>query len=112
MSSVCARSGAPVARTRAPQIQPAAPRKRGGHGERPKISLVARWSGAQTTNSANNPVTRTPMSGREGLTVAIEGDAVKLHAMIDEAEAELLGDSLLQRLQFVIGELDDVAGLD
>ena len=32
--------------------------------------------------------------------------------MIDEAEAEPLGDPLLQRFQFVVDELDDVAGLD
>ena len=32
--------------------------------------------------------------------------------MVDEAEAELLGDPLLQRLELVVDELDDVAGLD
>ena len=32
--------------------------------------------------------------------------------MVDQAEAELLGDPLLQRLQLVVDELDDVAGLD
>ena len=47
-----------------------------------------------------------------GLAVAVEGDAVKLHAVVDEAEAELLGDPLLQRLELVVDELDDIAGLD
>ena len=32
--------------------------------------------------------------------------------MVDQAEAELLGDPPLQRLQFLIDEFDDVAGLD
>jgi hypothetical protein len=32
--------------------------------------------------------------------------------VIDEAEAELLGDLALQRLELVVDELDDVAGLD
>ena len=43
---------------------------------------------------------------------AVEGDAVQLHAMVDEAEAELLGDPLLQRLELLVDELDDLAGLD
>ena len=43
---------------------------------------------------------------------AVEGDAVELHAVVDEAEAELLGDALLQRLELVVDELDDLAGLD
>ena len=44
--------------------------------------------------------------------VAVEGDAVQLHAMIYEAEAELFGDPLLQQLQLLVDELDDRAGLD
>ena len=44
--------------------------------------------------------------------LAVGGDAVQLHAMVDQAEAELLGDLLLKRLQLLIDELDDVAGLD
>ena len=46
------------------------------------------------------------------LIVAGERDAVKLHAVIDEAEAELLGDPPLQLLQLLVDELDDIAGLD
>ena len=38
--------------------------------------------------------------------IAVEGDAVELHAMVDEAEAELLGDALLQGLQFLVRKLD------
>ena len=44
--------------------------------------------------------------------VSIEGDAVKLHPVIDEPEAELLGNSLLQRFQLVVDELDHLAALD
>ena len=57
---------------------------------------------------------RTPARMGEpfGLAVAVECDAVKLHAVIDEAEAELLGDALLQKLQLLIDELDDRARLD
>ena len=32
--------------------------------------------------------------------------------MVDEAEAELLGDPLLQRFEFFVDELDDAAGFD
>ena len=44
--------------------------------------------------------------------VAAEGDAVELHAMVNQTEAKLLGDALLKRLEFVVDELNDVAGLD
>src|SRR5690242_4164776 len=46
------------------------------------------------------------------LSVAIERNSVELHAVIDEAEAELLGDPLLEHLELIVDELDDVAGLD
>ena len=39
-------------------------------------------------------------------------DAVKLHPVIDEAEAEPLGDPLLQLLELLVDELDHLAGLD
>src|SRR5215212_8784937 len=45
-------------------------------------------------------------------SIAVERDAVQLHAMVDEAEAELLGNALLQRLELVVDELDHLAGLD
>ena len=32
--------------------------------------------------------------------------------MVDEAEAELLGDPPLQRFELLVDELDDIAGLD
>src|SRR3954467_8544807 len=47
-----------------------------------------------------------------GSAIAGEGDAVELHSVIDEAEAEPFGDALLQRLELVVDELDDVAGFD
>src|SRR5690348_912158 len=72
------------------------------------------WIGAMTTNSSSRPaIRRTARAFRAGaLPVAIERDPVELHAVIDEAEAELLGDPLLEHLELVIDELDDVAGLD
>src|SRR4051812_40297089 len=116
MSRVCGRMGSPLNLTRAPIIQAEAARNRGGHGERPNSSLVTRWMGPQTANSSNNPailmtaraLRRTP----PGLAVASERDAVQLHAMVDQAEAQFLGDALLQQFEIVIDELDDVAGLD
>ena len=53
------------------------------------------------------------MSGREGgLAAAIEGDAVKLHPMIDEAKAESFGNALLERFEFLVVKFDDLAGFD
>ena len=43
---------------------------------------------------------------------AVERDAVKLHPVIDEAEAKLFRDLLLQRLELLVDELDDLAGFD
>src|SRR5687767_10924548 len=37
--------------------------------------------------------------------------SVKLHPVVHEPEAALLGDSALQRIQLLVDELDDVAGL-
>src|SRR4051794_36279012 len=51
---------------------------------------------------------RTPAT----LTVAGKGDAVELHAMVDEPEAKLLRDPFLKAFEFVVDEFDDVAGLD
>ena len=44
--------------------------------------------------------------------VARDGDAVELHPVIDQAEAEARGDALLQLLQLLVDELDHIAGLD
>ena len=80
-------------------IHPAAARNRGGQGERPATALVRMWTGAQARNSRTSPATRRTARalGRAapGLAIAVEGDAVQLHAMVDEAEAELFGDALL-----------------
>src|SRR4051794_36228166 len=52
------------------------------------------------------------MRRNAGLAVAVEPDAVKLHAMVDEAEAKALGDAFLQGLELVVDELDHIARLD
>ena len=44
--------------------------------------------------------------------IAIEPHAVKFHPVIDQAEAQLLGDLALERLEFGIDEFGDLAGLD
>ena len=49
---------------------------------------------------------------RGALAISVERDAVQLHAMIDEAEAQTLGNPLLQFLELIVGELDDVARFD
>src|SRR5438128_1760475 len=101
---------------RTPISHATAPRNCGGTGERPSRSLVAICTGAHSTNNKMTAATRS--AARTGdeplgvLTIAVLGDAVQLHAVIDEAEAELLGDALLKRFELVIDEFDDVAGLN
>src|SRR5688500_15075898 len=51
-------------------------------------------------------------AGRSSSAVAVEGDAVELHPVIDEPEAELFGDPLLKKLELVIDKFDDIARLD
>lgn len=40
-----------------------------------------------------------------------QGNPVKLEPMVDQLEAELLGDLALQALDLLVAELDDLAGL-
>ena len=96
-------------------IHAAAPRNHCGQGERRSSSLVTTCTGAQTRNSSSRPAMRAAARAFRRtllfLTIAVEGDAVELHAMVDEPETELLGNSLLQQFELVIDELDHVAGL-
>src|SRR5688572_14057045 len=46
------------------------------------------------------------------LILAAERDAVQLHPVIDEPEAELLGDPALERFELLVDEFDDVPRLD
>src|SRR5206468_10769113 len=104
ISRLCPLTGAPRMVTRAPTIHAAAPRKRGGHGERPVSFLDSRWIGASIANSPSNPaIRRAARMFRPTLApsaVAAERDAVQFHAVVDEPEAELLGNALLQHLEF------------
>jgi hypothetical protein len=74
------------------------------------------WIGPRTANRPMSPAIRTIARalGRDPpvLAIAVEGDAVKLHSMVDEPEAELFGDALLKLLQLLVDELDHIAGLD
>src|SRR3546814_1120575 len=56
--------------------------------------------------------TERQVIGARSVALAIEGDTIKFHAVIDEAIAEPFGDDLLQRLELRIDEFDDLAGLD
>ena len=113
MSSVLGCTSEPLSRTRAPKTQATPARKRLGQDERRSRALVARWIGAITANSPKAAAMRaTARAFGRGLAVAIERDAVELHAMVDEAEAEFLRDPLLQGLELIVDELENIARLD
>ena len=99
---------------RAPMIHAAAARKRGGQPERRKMSLVATWSGATIAKSRSRPAIRRTARAfrRTPSALAIERHSVQLHPVVDEAEAEFLGDPFLKHLELVVDELDDVASFD
>ena len=68
------------------------------------------------THSKNHPVIaamRETARNREegGLVAAIAGNAIELHAMIDQTEAEPVGNPPLQFLKLLVSEFDDLAGL-
>src|SRR4051812_10185796 len=73
-------------------------------------------SGPHTRNSRTTQPSRSTARALTrafaGSAIAIERDAVELHSVVDQAEAELLRDALLETLQLVIDEFDDVARLD
>ena len=85
-------------------------RKVRGQPDFPNSSLVATWIGPITANSNRSRTLRIAARNCEllaaVLAVALEGDAVELHAVIDEAEAELFGNALLELLQFLVDEFD------
>src|SRR6476660_7651832 len=58
------------------------------------------------------PVEAVRDSEKDHSVLPADGDAVQLHPVIDEAEAEPFGDLLLERLELVVGEFDHLAGLD
>ena len=102
-----------MTRQRAPTIHAAAARKRCGQRDRPS-SHLDNWCGArQARNSRISPAARRLKSSEDRPSAAaVEGDAVKLHAMVDEAETKLFGNPLLEVLEFFVDELDDRPGLD
>lgn len=113
-SKLCRRAGVPTTLTRTPIIQAAAARKREGQRERPDSALVRRWAGPRIANRPMSPAIRKPARALRrappDLSIAVERDAVQLHAMVDEPEAEFLGDTFLKRFKFIVDELDYVAG--
>ena len=44
--------------------------------------------------------------------LAVDGNAIKLHAVVDEAVAEFFRDDFLQRLKLGVDKFDDLAGFD
>ena len=52
------------------------------------------------------------MIGARSVALAIEGDTIKFHAVVDEAEPQPFGDHLLQRLELGIDEFDHLARFD
>ena len=54
----------------------------------------------------------TAIRREERSAFAVNADAVKFHPVVDQAEAEAMGDAALKILQLLIDEFDDVARFD
>src|SRR5437879_12917285 len=106
MSRVWPRIGTPLRLTRAPAIHAAEARNRCGQSELRNSAFVATWIGPRTANSAISPTIRRTARAfirtAGALSIAVEGDSVQLHAMVDEPVAELLGAPFLQRFELII----------
>ena len=80
-------------------------------------SVASKCGPMMIAKTSNHAPTRAPTSNQRQPSVtgasvlAVEADAVKLHPMIDEPIAELLGNLPLQRFQFGIDEFDHFARL-
>ncbi len=85
-------------------------RRPAGLAERPS-GEVSNHAGESPHRQSGDAQSCSPRR-RGGSALAVECDAVKLHSVIDEAEAELFGNSPLQRFQLLVDEFDDAPGLD
>src|SRR5687767_3659841 len=96
-------AGVPSQRTSAPQIAAAPRMKRRGQRERPRI-LLSKWGRMQKKNQRPRPAIRANARRRDdcGSATPVDSDAIQLHAMVDEAETELLGDALLEHFKLLI----------
>ena len=115
ISRVCRPIALPATFGRAPTIHAAEARKRRGQPDRPNNNFVRTWMGPTVANNSRSKRLRMAARSWElldgALAVAVERDAVQLHSMVDEPEAELLGNPPLKRLQLFVDELDDVSRL-
>ncbi len=113
ISKLPGRAGAPSTRTFVPQMRATPLRNRRGQLDRP-VSLDSRCGTTHTRNQPPNAAIRTAARQRDdgASAVAIAGDAIELHAMVDQAVAEPVGDPPLQLFELLVGEFDDLAGLD
>ena len=114
MANVGGVSGAPSTVARTPMIRAAAARNRGGHGDRRPPIMAIRCGGTINSNSPSSPPSLSAARHRDEdrSASAIASDAIKLHSVVDQAEAEPVGDPALQFLEFLVDEFDDLAGLD
>ncbi len=98
MTKLCGSSGEPSSRGLTPAMRVAAARKRGGQGERPIRNFVRIWTGASVKKRPAKPAIRSQRIREESADslVPVNGDAVQFHAMVDQAEAEPLGNAFLK----------------
>ena len=110
----------PVVAVAMPLVQLTESRNRRGQGDgRPKSRQIL-WSTTPTirliaTTSNRARKTNCPTTKAAGLRrsiLAVDGNAIKLHAVVDEAVAEFFRDDFLQRLKLGVDKFDDLAGFD
>src|SRR3546814_20100934 len=106
------RVGGPTTGGRTPQMGAALPRNRRGQGEGRGNGRHSPWAATQAMRARTRPASLRPTRSRSATSIlAIERDAIKLHAVIDEAEAQPLGDLLLELLKLGIDEFEHLSGL-
>ena len=103
-----------------PLVQLIDRRNRRGHGDgrlrsRQRLwrsKLVTKLAAISSSRAVNKNWPAKNAAGLRRLILAVDGDAIEFHAMVNETVAEALCNDFLQRFQFGIDEFDNFAGFD
>ena len=101
-------------RTRTPAIRAAPRRNRLGHGDLRPLRRARRCGGRQIKKKSPRLAILAKARQRDDLGSAFADgrDAIKLHAVVNQAIAEFFGNAPLEHFKFFVDELNDFASLD
>ena len=101
-----------------PLVQLIDRRNRRGHGDgrlrsRQRLwrsKLITKLAAISSSRAANKNWPATTAAGLRRLILAVDGDAIEFHAMVNETVAEAFCNDFLQCFQLGVDEFNDFAG--